>query len=141
MARVRWLPGIEVHDEGVGFELIAPPLALVQLAEALDHLVGTFSEGVVSTEITPDDRSVLVFRLTNGPVVISHERMHVQVVGGRAELDGLAAFLRSVAAGPSKPSGVSHHAHLEHYPGHPWLGTDSEPVVISLSGWPHQPGL
>lgn len=46
----------------------------------------------------------------------------------------VAAWLRSVAAGPKIPSAVRYHAHLEHYPAHPWLAADSEPVVVTLSG-------
>jgi hypothetical protein len=127
MARATRLPEIQIHDEGIGFELIAPGEALVQLADA-------FSGAVLSVEVTPDDGSVFVVRVTRGPVVISHDGTNVSAVGGRAELDGFGAWLRSVvAAAPEEPPAIPYHAHLEHYPEHPWLAASSDPVVITMS--------
>jgi hypothetical protein len=124
--RATWLPAIEVRDDGFGFELSGPSEALVQLADA-------FSGDVVSAEVTPDDGSVIVVRVANeGPVTIRHQGLRVDIVGGRAALDQLADALRFVAAGPAVPSTVPYHAHVEHYPGHPWLSAESEPVVVRL---------
>jgi hypothetical protein len=117
-----------VHDHGVGFELWAPSEALRQLADA-------FSGEVLSAEITPDDGSVLIIRVTAGPVVISHDGVRVEIVGGREALDELAVWLRFAADGPQVPSTVRYHVHIEHYPGHPWLAPASEPVVVTLSDW------
>jgi hypothetical protein len=123
--RKTWLPFIEVRDDGFGFELSGPSEALTQLADA-------FSEDVVSAEVTPDDGSVIVVRLINeGPVTIRHQGLRVDIVGGRAALDQLADALRFVAAGPAGRS-LPYHAHVEHYPGHPWLAAESEPVVVRL---------
>lgn len=124
--RETWLPFIEIHDNGFGFELHGPSEALIQLADA-------FSGDVVSAEVTPDDGSVIRVRLANeGPVTIRHQGFRVDIVGGRAALDQLADALRFVAAGPAVPSTASYHAHLEHYPGHLWLAAESEPVVLRL---------
>jgi hypothetical protein len=126
MARATRLPEIEIRDDGIGFALHGPPEALIQLAEA-------FSGDIRSVEVTPDDGSVIVVRLADeGPVIMRHEGLQVDIVGGRAALDQLADALRFVAAGPAVPSSVPYHAHVEHYPGHPWLAADSEPVVVGL---------
>jgi hypothetical protein len=119
------LPEIEIHDQGVGFELAGPGEALLQLANA-------FSQAL-RIEVTPDDGSVVIVRLTDGPVILSHNGTTVEIVGGREQLDELAETLRFVAAGPTTPSVVGYHAHVEHYPGHPWLAVGSEPAVITRS--------
>jgi hypothetical protein len=104
--RETWLPFIEIHDNGFGFELHGPSEALIQ---------------------------VIRVRLANeGPVTIRHQGFRVDIVGGRAALYQLADALRFVAAGPAVPSTASYHAHLEHYPGHLWLAAESEPVVLRL---------
>jgi hypothetical protein len=126
MAHANRLPEIEIHDDGIGFALHGPRDALTQLADA-------FSGDALSIEVTPDDGSVIVVRLADGgPVTMRHEGLKVDIVGGRAALDQLAVALRFVAAGPAIPSSVPYHAHVEHYPGHPWLAADSEPVVVGL---------
>jgi hypothetical protein len=127
MATTR-LTEIEIYDDGIGFEFVSPSEALEQLADA-------FSGEVLSIEVTPDDGSVVVVRVADdGLVVICHEGNKVDIVGGRAELDGFARWLRSVVtARPTAPSAIRYHAHLEHYPGHPWLSAESEPVAVTLS--------
>jgi hypothetical protein len=117
------LPDIEVHDDPDGFELAAPAEALVRLADAM--------RDAVRVEVAAEGGSVVVV-LTDGPVVLSHVGRRVQVVGGRAGLDRFADTLRFVAAGPQVPSEVAYHLHVEHYEGHPWLASDSEPAVIVL---------
>jgi hypothetical protein len=96
--RATRLPEIEIHDQGVGFELAGPGEALVQLANA-------FSQAL-RIEVTPDDGSVVIVRLTDGPVILSHNGTTVEIVGGREQLDELAETLRFVAAGPTTPSAV-----------------------------------
>jgi hypothetical protein len=100
-------------------------------AEALTQLADAFSGDVISIEVTPDDRSVIVVRLTEGLVTMRHEGSNVEIVGGRDALDDLAYTLRFVAAGPVRSS-IPYHAHVEHFPGHLWLSPDSEPVVVQL---------
>jgi len=90
-------------------------------------------EGVRSVEVTPADGSCVVVRLVvSGPVRVTHEGTRVDVAGGRAGVSKLAAWLKFVAADPASPR-VPCHAHLEHYPGHPWLAADTEPVVLTRS--------
>jgi len=125
MARATRLPEIEILDNGIGFTLSAPAEALTQLADA-------FSGDVISIEVTPDDGSVVVVRLTEGPVTMHHEGSNVEIVDGRDALDHLAGTLRFVAAGPQVPSSVPYHAHVEHFPGHLWLAANSEPVIVHL---------
>jgi hypothetical protein len=127
MARATRLPEIEIREQTVGFELAAPAEALLQLADA-------FSGEVRSIEVTPDDGSTLVVGVTTGPVTLSHEGPRVEISGGRNELDGFAAYLRSVVATrPARPRSIRYHAHLEYYPEHPWLSANSVPVVVTLT--------
>jgi len=125
MARPTRLPDIQIRDDGYGFTLLAPAEALIQLADL-------FAEAL-RVEVTPGDGSVIVVRRADdGPVTMRHEGLNVEIVGGRDVLDNFADTLRVVAAGPTVPSSIPYHAHVEHFPGHLWLAANSEPIVVHL---------
>jgi hypothetical protein len=120
------LPQIEMADLGYGFDLSATREDLQRLAAALR----------VATRIrvahqSGEEASLVVSR-TTGPLIISHDGPDAVLRGDPFGIEKFALTVEAVAAEPEGPRSVGAHAHIEFYPGHPWLAKASEAVVLSV---------
>jgi hypothetical protein len=65
---------------------------------------------------------------------IAREADAIQIHGPKAALESLAKTIEFLAASAEDEGGVCpRHLHIEYYEGHPFLGPDSEPLILTVS--------
>jgi hypothetical protein len=120
------ISGVTLIDRGqLGFDLEGDPDSLRALADSL-------ATGEALRVSAKGGQGLISIVRADGLTVMAHRSSHATFTGRQEHLDLLAETLRYVADGPSIPSPVQFHTHVEWYDGHPWLDPHTEPVVIHL---------
>ncbi len=113
---------------GGDLELQGTPDALRELASCL-RSAGSLETCIDANAIGEGAPQRVCVRVTKGMVRI-YRLAAVLCIGGSPErLEILAGNVDTIAS-----SGPGNHIHVEHYEGHPYLGSTSEPLVIACTG-------